>query len=781
MNRHALAALEYSRVREMVAGHFSSPAGRRAAEGWWPSPVAADVERLVEETAQMRAFLIEEGTLELAGVTLPDETLRKAGPEGACLTPAEALAVRRLCLVSRVCRTRLIPLENRFPLLASLARLLPVLNALEKRIFEVLDENGDFRDTASPDLGRIRKEAAATREQVTAFYRGLLARHSSEGIFQEDIVATRGGRYVLVVKAQAKGRLPGVIHDRTDSGAAVYLEPQEAVGLNNRLSELAGEEEEEKVRLLRRITDRIREDAEAVDSAGWQLGALDLVQARALFGLERSHSRPIFSTDGALKLRAGRHPVLARILGPGVVPLDLGVDPGQRALVITGPNTGGKTVTLKTVGLLCLMAQAGLFIPAEEGTELPLFDDVFADIGDEQSLEQNLSTFSAHIKNIAEAIQGAGPQSLVILDELGAGTDPTEGAPLAMAVIEHFLARGSFTLVSTHQGALVAFAASTPGAVNASMEFDRGSLKPTYRLVMGIPGRSNAREVARQMGVPETVIRRSRELQPQAEQGVSGLLADLNERRRRMENAARDLASREAAAASLLRERESEMEKTRREKGAVIAEARAEARKLLEKAGKDIREIVSRAGFEPGKARQRLHELKKEIDAKLPGAAWKSGKPLAGIPAVGQKVRLPQGRAEGKVQAVDPGKNMVRLEVHGKTVEIPMGILEGADGENAAPGKLFVNGGYSSGTGELATTRLDIRGKRVDEVHTELAQFLDQAWLSGIETVEILHGKGLGRLRDACAKILSGHPGVKEFGDAPLERGGYGVTVVKFK
>ncbi len=785
MNRHALAALEFSGVQEKVRALLASAPGEAAAREWSPASDPAAVDRLLDETDQMRVFLAEGADLPLSGLILPDEILRKARPAGACLLPAELMAIRRLCLVNRLCRSALLPQGARVPLLAELARSLPGLHLLEEEISGVLDEEGEFRDHASKELYRLRQSITATRERLTALYRGFLARHGGEGIFQEDIIATRAGRWVLLVKAQARGRMPGVVLDRTESGQALYLEPQEAVEINNRLLELKDEKEAEKKRLLGQLTDAVRGSGESLIQASRVIGSLDLVRARALFGLPRRHVRPTFSDDGEMVVRAARHPLLEGLEGRQVVPLDLELPGGQpaaghargRALVITGPNTGGKTVALKTAGLLILMAQSGLFVPAAEGTSLPLFREVFADIGDEQSLEQSLSTFSAHVRNIAEALRDAGPDCLVILDELGAGTDPAEGAPLAMAVVEHLLERGALVLASTHHGSLVAFASRTPGAVNASMEFDQETLRPTYRLIMGVPGRSHAREVARQMGVPETVVQRSSELQPGMEKEVSGLAAELDRRRREMEATITELETRKKEFSLLLQERAVEMEALRRGRAEAVAKARAEALQILDRTRSEVREILAVAATRPGTAHRQLHDLRRGVERELPRPDRRPDRPLEGTPRIGQRVRLPNTAAEGKVAAVDEEKRVARVEVQGKMVDVPFHSL----GEAAEKTKRASPGGVFQTDAPLPSGRLDIRGLRGEEADTRVVQFLDQAWLAGLETVEILHGKGLGRLKDLVARLAADHPGTREFHPAPEERGGAGITVVNFK
>ena len=780
MNRHGLTALEYPRVKEMVLACLRSPCGQRAAGTWVPLDEAGPVEGLLEETAQMVLFLDEEGEIELDDVTPPEEILESARPRGAALIPAEILSIGRICQAGRLCRSRLNPLRDRFPVLSAIAGSLPVMRELEKEINGILDEEGEFRDNASETFSRIRKELAAARDEINRLYRKLLTDGGSRDLFQEDIVTTRQGRYVLMVKAQHKGHLPGIIHDRTDSGAGVYIEPQAAVGINNRLTELQSEEDREKKRLLRFLTACVRENAEPLIAAAAVLGHLDLIQARALFGLRRKHNRPEINPDGTLSIRVGKHPILEELMGEGVVPLNIEIGTGTRALIVTGPNTGGKTVALKTVGLLCLMAQAGLFLPSGKGTSLSVFSNVFADIGDEQSLEQSLSTYSGHIRNIAEALGSADERSLVILDELGAGTDPGEGAHLGMAILEKLITAGSLTLTSTHHEALWAFAAVTPAAANASMEFDGSTLRPTYHLIMGVPGKSNAREVARQMGIPEDVVQRSAELQSEGRIGVDQLLADLGDRKGEMEKALRDMADREEKVTALLKDREKELEDLRREKGETITEARKEAEDILGRARQKVKEIIAAAAGDRGEAHRQLHRLKRDLEESLPEEAEETS-PLEGLPEIGQKVRLPHLAAEGRVTDVNRVRGTVRVDMGDKVVTLSAGKLSIPPEKSSGKGVKKTSSSYEANTGELSSRRLDIRGMRGDEAVQEVESFLDRAWLAGLEGAEILHGKGTGRLRMVVEEVLSSHPGVKGHQPAPMELGGHGVTVVNFR
>jgi DNA mismatch repair protein MutS2 len=776
MNPHALKALEFPRLRERLATCLASPLGERAAAGWGPVTNLEEANRLLDETGQMRRFL-EDGELPLAGLALPDDILARTRPTGSALLPAEAVAIGRLCRGARLAKSRIAARRRDLPALAVAASLIPTLAPLEDAIFSVLDDEGAFREDASPELRRIIRESASVRDGIIAALQSLLHRHARDHVFQDDVVAARNGRYALLVKTGARIRLPGMVLDRTDSGGAYYLEPRETVERNNRLVELKGEEEAEKRRLLVMLTDRLRGDREPLLQAAALLGELDLISARAAYGLSRGHHRPtLVAAPGALDLRSARHPLLEERPGAEVVPLDLALAPPRRGLVITGPNTGGKTVVLKTVGLLAAMAQAGLYIPAGEDSSLPLYDDLFADIGDEQSIEQNLSTFSAHVRNIAGAIGGASPRSLAIFDELGAGTDPAEGAPLAMAILEHLLERGVTCLVSTHLGALISFATTREDLENASMTFDPATLQPTYRLVTGLPGRSNAMQVARRMGIPGDVVRRAGELVADGERRAVDLVADLAEQRRLLEERARGAAEREEALARLADRQQAEAERFREAEQARQLAGHREMAALLEEARREVARIRrSAAASDAGAAGEGLERLRRAAGALRPASAGARIAPPDGLD-VGARVTLPGG-IPGQVASVNRKTGRVTVSAGGKRLVLPAGDLEPAAGPHA-PRRARPS--YTAVTPDEAS-RLDIRGLRGEEAQAAMTRFVDAAWHSGLPRAEILHGTGTGRLRQLCVELLSSHPGVARFADAPIEQGGAGITVITFR
>lgn len=775
MNRHAREALEYPRIRELVAALLRSPLGSAVFPRWEPAGGAPEVERLLAETAEMRSLLAEEGELPLEGLADPGEPLRLARPEGAALPPPDLLALGRLAGAARRCRSRMAGRGDDLPHLASLASALPDRLPLEDRVGRILHPDGTFREDASPRLAAILAESARNREQIQSLYRHILADRRHDDVFQDDIIAARGGRFVLLVRTGAKGRFPGIVLDRTDSGQAFYMEPQAAIPHNNRQAEILAEEEDEKRRLLRELTDLVREESPALAAAAGILGELDLVQARALFGLGRGHRLPRVAADAPLLIREGRHPLLEEILGPGrVIPLDLEFPAGKRLVLITGPNTGGKTVALKTAGLLVLMAQSGLFIPAAEGSSLPLFREIHADIGDEQSLEQNLSTFSAHLRTIAGAVREADGATLVLLDELGAGTDPAEGGPLAAAILEHLLARGALTLATTHHGSLVSFALATPGAVNASMAFDPSTLRPSYHLLMGLPGRSNAREVARGLGFPEEIVRRSEELRPRIERETADLMSHLAEERSRMERSAAAAREKETEAAAVLARLREEEAGLRRNRSRLLDEAKREARRLVSETRERVRAILEESRRKPQAALQELRRTAEAIPRPEAETVEPPGEPLAAPPREGDRVRLRRSGLPGR--ALRPGSGgSWWVDVGGKSVEVPLRELSPAPAAGREPSRAT----YPSEP--PPSGRLDIRGLRVDEAEAALTPFLDRAWLSGAAAVEILHGKGTGSLMDLSARLLAAHPGVKEWRPAPPERGGHGVTLVEFR
>ncbi|HEX5727476.1 MAG TPA: hypothetical protein VFX98_18535, partial [Longimicrobiaceae bacterium] len=604
MNPHALNVLEYREALDLVARHASSPLGAEAVRALAPSADLGWIEPELARVDEMRALLQGDSGWAMPAVPDAREALRKLRVEGSVL---EGRAVRDLATLlasSRLVRRAVAPQAERLPLLALLAEGLAQEEKEEAEIGRRVDEAGVVRDDASPALSRLRREIKGARarlvERLTA-YMGSLPDHYRVA---DASVSVREGRYVIPIRREGRGQVGGIVHDESATGATLFVEPPLAVELMNRLRELEAEEAREVLRILRDLTDRLRPLHPLLAASLEALVALDSLHARARYALKTDGHRPRLLPAGTedYEVVQGFHPLLlAR--SAEVVPFDLRMDEGQRTLLISGPNTGGKTVLLKAIGLISLLAQSGVVPPVAEGTRLPVFRGVFADIGDEQSIEASLSTFSAHLKNLREALEGADWESLVLTDEVGSGTDPVEGGALARAVLVELTRRACFTVATTHLGQLKLLATEERGIVNASLQFDAERLQPTYRLVKGVPGRSYGLAIARRLGLPAGVLAHAESVLPQGERDIGRLLLELEAKEQRLDAATAALEARLAGTETLQETLETrERELRQREKDAE-RRARQQARDLLLKARAEVEDTI-RELREAGDAQQ---------------------------------------------------------------------------------------------------------------------------------------------------------------------------------
>ncbi len=840
MDAKSLQTLEFPQVLARLARRTTFSAGRELALALTPSPFAGEVEARLQETAEARYLLDEKGGLPLGGVH-DIRPLARSAQRGAVLQPGDLLDILgTLRAGQRVSRT-LSRLRSRVPLLADIAARIEPCPALADEIRHCLDDQGEVLDQASPQLARLRRELRTAHERLLERLNRILTNPQNAPYLQEALITQRGGRYVLPVKADFKGRIPGIVHDVSASGATLFVEPLPLVEMGNRWRRLQLEEAREVERILAGLSAQV---AGQRDELAWTveaLAALDLALAKGRYAqaleaappvmvpfaddpsagapldiadprrrfkptpgnpppagrppggapastpAEGVHAggRPANGPPGAtsaaggapLDLRQARHPLLDP---QKVVPIDVYLD-GNRILVITGPNTGGKTVSLKTVGLMAAMAQAGLHLPAAEGSTLPLFDGIYADIGDEQSIEQSLSTFSAHLTNIVRILEQAGARSLVLLDELGAGTDPVEGSALARALLAHLLARRVTTLVATHYSELKAFAQTTPGVENASLEFDLDTLSPTYRMRIGLPGRSNAFAIAERLGLPAEIVEAARALVSPDERAAESLLAEIQQAhqaavaaRDEAQQARRRLAEQERRLAARLAAIEGE-------RAAILGESRAEARRELARFRREIEALQAELDERRrqssltaqwlAQARERLAE-QETAAAPPPPPPPPEPETLPGEIAAGDTVFIVGLGTTGRVTALEGDSAEVQVGAFG--VRVQRSDLERRAPRPSPPPEPPVSLPPPRPSPGL---ELDLRGRRVEEALLELDRYLDDAFLAGLPWVRIIHGKGTGALRQAVRRRLREHPLVRSYRAGEQGEGGTGVTI----
>ena len=781
--------LELPKILERLAAHTSFSAGAEKARALVPSTDPAEIRERLATTTEARRFLSLYPLTDLGGARDVRPMVEAARRE-AVLAPADLLDIAQTLQAAGRLRQTVIRQEAHFPRLAAIAARLEPCPELVEAIERVLDERGEVRDDASPALTRTRSELRAVHDRLIARLQRIISSPETAPFLQEPIITMREGRYVVPLKADFKGRIRGIVHDRSASGATLFIEPLSVVELGNTWRELQVAEEQEIRRILAdlsaRVAARSAEILETVDA----LADLDLAFAKARYADELDAAEPMLADgkpdrDGMrLRLLRARHPLLDPAT---VVPIDVVLDGETHVLVITGPNTGGKTVTLKTVGLLALMAQSGLHIPADENSMLPVFAAVYADIGDEQSIEQSLSTFSAHLTNILSFIHRADEHSLVLLDELGAGTDPAEGSALARALLETFRQRGAVTLVATHYPELKAYAQLTPGVCNACVEFDPETLRPTYHLTIGIPGRSNALAIARRLGLDEEIVRRAEALLSPQERQTEHLLADLHRLRLEAARARDEAYAARAEAQRLTEELRRRLARIDEERAAILEEARREALEELERLREEARALrqkwrkahlappvtqdVSGASYPPppvAEAEAELNRLAAEVTESL-----RAPEPLlpTGPLRPGDTVWVKSLRAVGDLRALVDDE--AEVQVGPLRVRIPARELE----RRAPPASAVEPSGvrYAPPTVPL---RLDLRGQTVEEALESLDRYLDAAALAGLPWAHIVHGKGTGALRQAVRDFLRRHPLVRSYRSGEEGEGGDGVTVV---
>jgi DNA mismatch repair protein MutS2 len=784
-----LRALEFPKVLDLLAGETSTTIGRERALALAPAVAVDEVRRRQSETTEAVA-LRAQGEVPIGGARDLRPSVRRA-LAGGTLDPSALLDVAQTLAVARRLRGYVDTQRSRTPLLAAVAGRITPLEALESRIAAVLDEEGQVRDDASPALRRLRTEQRATERRIREAMEAVLRHPTYAKMLQEPLITIRGDRFVVPVRQEARSQFPGILHDLSASGATVFMEPMAIVPLGNRQRELAAAERDEIERLLIEQTQAVAAQAESIIETLEAVADLDLALAKGALSERFASVEPALTAGGVTRLRAARHPLLQLHLPPErVVPIDVELGGDFQALVITGPNTGGKTVTLKTLGVLTLMAQAGLHLPAAAGSTVAVYPQVFADIGDEQSIEQNLSTFSSHMGAVVGILSQARPPALVLLDEVAAGTDPTEGAALARAIIETLVERGVRTAVTTHYNDLKALAYQQKGIENGSVEFDPETLQPTFRLLLGQPGQSNALIIARRLGLDAGVVDRARSFLSADRLSAEDLLADMAGDRR-VAAAEREEAERQRAEARTLAERyQAEVARLQGERRRLVAEARREAEESLRRTRRDLEVVLeevraARTEEAAQAARRRLTELAEAWAQRAEEEpAEDAGPPLQAV-EVGQSVHIPALGRAGRVASPPDARGEVEVEVGAVRARLPLKALRGTVGSTPAPESSDRErprpGGGARDRDEprAVPLSLSVRGQTVDEALTEVDRYLDEAALAGLEQVTVIHGKGTGALRRAIAVFLRGHPHVRTFRGGGPGEGGEGVTVVE--
>ena len=788
MDRFSLKKLEFHKIKEMLERHCATSLGKAYVRDLEPAVEAEEVLRLQQETTEACHLLRMQPDLTLEGVQDVTPSLRRI-LIGGVLEPDELLKLLGLLKAAQRMKETLLKDDLELPLLQERAAKLQECFPLQEKISFCIEPDGEIADRASAELFRLRQQLRSLSGKIREQLDEILNKPEWNKYLQEPIYTMRGDRYVVPVKQEYRSQFPGLVHDQSASGATVFMEPMPLVRLGNELAVARSAVNQEELRVLEELSrsaavyhDEMKKNLEL-------LGELDFILAKGYLSKEMKANPPGFNQEGYLVIKGGRHPLLKG----EVVPLDIRLGQDFDCLVITGPNTGGKTVALKTVGLLLAMAQAGLHIPAQEETVLPILKNVFADIGDEQSIEQSLSTFSGHMTNIVRIIQSAARGSLVILDELGAGTDPEQGAALGMAILDSLLQKGVLVIVTTHFSELKVFAHARSRVENASVEFDSKTLKPTYRLSIGVPGESNAFAIAERLGLPSEIIEQAKGFLDPKQRELSDLIRHLKEDqfaassaraeaeklRREME----ELKERVAREERKLRQKQREiLSRAHEEARELVRTARREAEQLIRTLREEVKYQESRAGLEHARLiRREISKLASRIDEKISSVeiAPEGEVPTALEP--GDIVLIPRFNQEGCVLESPNEDGEVLVQVGALKLNISLKDLRKSNKKKQDSVQSAVSKDQAISRNAAVPSEFDFRGLRVEEGLKEVDKYIDQAYLAGMTRVSLIHGKGTGAMRDAVRDYLAKHPLVASFRSGDYYEGGTGVTIVEFK
>jgi DNA mismatch repair protein MutS2 len=791
MDEKTLNTLEYPKILERLTAYCAFNASEEKIRALKPTSDLNEARRRQAVTAEAFKLLSLRPDTTIGGAR-DVRDYAEAASRHVILEPNQLLDIKYTLVASRNLRRLFEKRQDQFPNISEIALRLPPPLGLVDAISRTLSERGEVLDSASDKLANIRRDLRIQHDRLLSRMQSMLSNPEIAPYLQDNLVTQRDGRYVLPLRADFKGRVKAVIHDSSSSGATLFVEPLSVVDLNNKYRELLLEERDEVRRVLAELSQHIGAYAHVLIEMVAAIADLDVAFSCAKYAEDIHAFEPLIlpfqskrdrlHPGVTIQLREARHP----LLDPDtVVPIDVELDPQTYALVITGPNTGGKTVTLKTVGLLALMAQSGLHIPAHSGSKISLFNSIYADIGDEQSIEQSLSTFSGHITNIIRILEKADRQSLVILDELGAGTDPQEGAALARALLTHLLERGITTLVTTHHPELKAYAYAKPGVVNASVEFDLESLQPTYHLTIGLPGRSNALAIAERLGLPPGIVTEARaEINP-TDLRVEGMLDEIHRQRDLARNARNAAEEARKGAETIKTELVTRLDNVEDERRALLEEARSEAEENIETILKELKKLrrEMRQHRQPIDAlkeiEDKVQELKERVETpverRIPDVI-----PTQGPIRLGSKVKLRTLGNEGVVTALSEDEAEVQIGV--LRIRARLAELALKSGEEVPSTSDKTTGGRDHSVAkrhESPGVELDLRGQRAEDALDTLDSYLERAYLSKLPWVRIIHGKGTGKLRKVVREALSQHPHVASFEGGKRNEGGDGVTVAK--
>jgi len=787
-----LELLEFPKVLEILAGFTSFSASKHLALNLKPSLDPELVSQSLRQSCEARLLLSLRPGFSIGGA-LDVREFAKMAAMGKVLEPRELIDIQGTLEAARNLRVALEKLKEQVPLLWGLAQRILTLSDLEDMIGRCVGPNGELLDSASTKLADLRHRLKETRQRLQAQLQSILESPGARKFIQEPVIVERESRYVLPVKVEMRRELKGIVHDFSNTGATVFIEPWATVEVGNEVRQLVAEEKREVERILAALSAQVGANQESISQNVAIVAELDLALAKARYAERAKAIEPLIlkrdsgsSNETWLRLIEARHPLLKG----KVVPLSIEIGRDFSILIVTGPNTGGKTVALKTIGLLALMAQAGMPIPASEGSCIPIFDGIFADIGDEQSIEQTLSTFGWHMSNIVRIIRNSSGKSLVLLDELGTNTDPAEGAALGRAILLHFLAPKTMVVATTHYNDLKLLAHTTPGVQNASLDFDPVTLTPTYHLTMGLPGGSNAMVIASRLGLPAQIIAAAKNALQRRDQEIETLLRDLKIERQNVASLRSGVEKERAEAQNLRKQLQDELQAFKEKERSILREAKDNLREtkdsLAREAAKLRRQIrEAESELKKAKSREMIEQAKRALTAlheEMTTPTWQVSEEDLREPAesqniaVGGKVWLRDMDLPGTVLSLREDSSQVEVQVGSITLMLNMEAVERMEPSETKPPSEMV--AVPRPSGKTMSLELDLRGKRAEEVAPELDRYLNDASLAHVTQVRIIHGFGTGTVRQIVRDVLSSHPLVQSFRPGQKEEGGNGVTIV---
>ena len=789
MEEKSLSTLEYTKILKSLSECAKNDDAKTMAEELKPSSDFREVERALAETDAAVTMSLKFGSPEILRVEPVDGAIKRLDVGGA-LSAAELLNVARLlkCIrnLKRYTKEQTGALEEYFSELVS-------AKPIEDEINRAIVSEDEIADAASPALANVRRKMKNTGAKIKDSLDSMVRSGHYQKFLMDNIVTMRNNRYVVPVKAEHRSEVPGIVHDMSASGSTVFIEPSSVVNANNELHELEIKEKAEIEKVLYELSNKVAEISEQVKYNYETLILIDFIFAKAKLALDMKAVCPKLNTDGKIKIVKGRHPLIDK---SKIVPIDVRLGDDFDVLVVTGPNTGGKTVVLKTIGLFCIMTQAGLHIPANEESEMPVFDDIFADIGDDQSIDQSLSTFSSHMKNIVHIVENAGPNSLVLFDELGAGTDPVEGAALATAIIESIRLIGAKIVATTHYSELKLYALSTDGIENASCEFDVETLSPTYKLLIGVPGKSNAFAISKKLGLPDSIIERSKEKLSDENIKFEDVLGSIEENRVSAQKAREEQERMRREIEQLKDELQREREKIDKKKDKIYDNARAKAEKIIKQAQEDTERMLEEIKQLQKEKRDKeavraMEEVRKELKLKEKSNVRPKNRRSGGVKSnvnlntlkLGSNVLIIDLNDKGTVLSINKDNQTAVIQVGIMKITAKISNLVVLEDEKGSKPESYVAPKRSTGinTAMSGKTEVDLRGMTIGEAELEVDKFLDESVLSGLSEVSLIHGKGTGALRAGIHEYLRHHPHVRKYRLGRFGEGDIGVTIVELK